>query len=471
MRRSMAIIIALAVFGCAQAQDIPNLVTNPGFEEIEAGQPVGWELSGSAGLDNAQFYAGAMGLQMRHDERMTSRATATIKAGSREYLLLAWVRTDGVEGTGARLRVLTAGDTLVAQSEPVTGTEGWRRVSVSFNPGGVNQATIELSLTDATGTAWFDDVIVGTRAELAQLLGEDEQQVERENIALGKPYTLSPPPSYQYCTDPGDEVQLTDGEYTVGYFWTQASTVGWYLYSPQVLVDLGSVQPIDGIVINCPGGGRAGVKFPATITYYVSDDGESFQEVAQLTPAGLLQDGSSWYTHKFLADDLNTRGRYVMIALEKDGSTVFSDELEVYSGDHDADAVRFTGEPVDRTEMAFAQYGITPRTYHLGEFPESPHVKWATPLSGGPDRPARGPRLRARAALLLLPRDRAWWADARADRAHAPRGRRDGRRWLPLGGDARGTARQDFRACARGHGADLRERAARLAGPDLAGLR
>lgn len=386
MRRSMAIMVALGLCACAFAQDVPNLVTNPGFEQIEAGRPVGWELTGSVDLDNAQFYAGAMGLRMRHDERATSRASTTVKAGSREYLLLAWVRTEGVEGVGARLRVLTAGETLVAQSEPITGTGGWRRVSLSFNPGGVNEATIELSLADATGAAWFDNVIVGPRAEVAPLLADDEQQAQRENIALGKPYTLSPPPSYEYCTDPGDEVQLTDGEYTVGYFWTQASTVGWYLYSPQILVDLGQVYPIDGIMINCPGGGRAGVKFPATVTYYVSDDGERFHEVARLTPAGLVQDGSSWYTHRFLADDLNTRGRYVLIALEKDGSTVFADELEVYPGDHDPAAVTFAGEPVSRIEMAFAQYGITPRTYHLGEFPESPHVRWATPLSGGPVR-------------------------------------------------------------------------------------
>ena len=80
----------------------------------------------------------------------------------------------------------------------------------------------------------------------------------RENLALGKAYQLSPPPSYQYCTDADDDKQLTDGTYTAGYFWTQKSTVGWYLYSPQITVDLGRPEPIDGIMINCPGGGAAG---------------------------------------------------------------------------------------------------------------------------------------------------------------------------------------------------------------------
>ncbi len=385
MRRAILIIAILAALcGRGGAQELPNLVANPGFEQIEAGQPVGWELSGSVDLDNAQFYAGAMGLRMRHDDVATSTAREAVKAGSREYLLLAWVRVDDVAGTGARVRVFGPDETLVAQTEPMTGTEGWRRISLAFNPGGVNKATVELALENATGTVWFDDVVVAQASELRPLLQEASEEPGRENIALGRPYVLSPPPSYRYCTDPGDATQLTDGEYTVGYFWTQESTVGWYLYSPQIIVDLGQVHAIDGIMINCPGGGVAGVKFPNTVIYLVSDDGEHFHEVARLSPAGLRQDGSAWYTHRFLADDLNTRGRYVMILLEKAGSTVFADEIEVYPGDHDPRAVSFAGEPVSRTELAFRQYGITPESYRPGHFPETPHVKWAKPLAGGP---------------------------------------------------------------------------------------
>ncbi len=381
----MTALLGVALVGVL-AQEPPNLVANPGFEEIEGGAPVAWELAGAASLDDAQFYAGAMGLRMSHDQAATSTARQAIAAGSREYLLLAWVRLEDVAGEGARIRVLGPDDTLVAQTQPLTGTEGWRRVRLGFNPGGVNQATVELSLRDATGSAWFDDVLVGPADEVRATLTEAEADAGRENIALGRPYTLSPPPSYQYCTDPGDLTQLTDGEYTVGYFWTQPSTVGWYLYSPQIIVDLGEVRAIDGIMINCPGGGRAGVKFPQSVTYLVSDDGEVFHRVAQLRPAGLRQDGTSWYTHKFLADDLNTRGRYVMIVLDKAGSTVFADELEIYAGDHDPDAVTFTTPAVSRTDMAFAQYGITPETYRPGEFPESPHIEWAKPLAGGPVR-------------------------------------------------------------------------------------
>jgi len=229
----------------------------------------------------------------------------------------------------------------------------------------------------------------GTTLFLAQALGQPlGQQVPegltRHNLALGKPYQLSPPPSYQYCTDPDDDKQLTDGEYTKGYFWTQKSTVGWYLYSPQITVDLGQPEPIDGIMINCPGGGTAGVKFPEEITFLVSDDNELFHEVARLTPRGLKQDGKNWYTHKFLADALKTRGRYVMIRLDKSGSTVFADEIEIYRGRHDPSTVTFAGEARSRKAMAFAQYGVTPDSYRRGHFPEWPHIKWATPRADGP---------------------------------------------------------------------------------------
>ena len=368
----------------AEAIAAVNLVQNAGFEQVEAGKPTGWGLTGVTDLDNAQFMAGAMGLRVRHDQRTTSTAKQTVRCGEREYLAVVWVRTEGVEGAGARVRLLGPAGQRIADCGPVVGETAWHRIEVRFNPGNIGAVTVELSLADAAGSAWFDDVVIAEARKLTPLLEEAANSHTRENLALGKRYDLSPPPSYQYCTDPEDDRQLTDGAYTVGYFWTQKSTVGWYLYSPQVTVDLGRPEPIDGIMINCPGGGAAGVKFPNEITFLVSDDNEAFHEVARLTPRGLKQDGKNWYTHRFLADGLSTRGRYVMIRLDKAGSTVFADEIEIYRGDHDPAGVRFAGDPKSREAMAFAQYGITPDSYKRGHFPEWPHVKWATPLAGGP---------------------------------------------------------------------------------------
>ena len=67
------------------------------------------------------------------------------------------------------------------------------------------------------------------------------------NLALGRPYTVFPAPNYALCHDEGDVLQLTDGEYVTGYFWTQKGTVGWQNSKPVIItIDLGQDQPIAG---------------------------------------------------------------------------------------------------------------------------------------------------------------------------------------------------------------------------------
>jgi hypothetical protein len=390
MSRSSRLLILAGLLACAlaPAQDVPNLVRNPGFEEQAAGKSVAWVLGGNASLDNAQFYSGAMGLAFVHADVGSSNARQTIVVEAKDYLALAWVRLEQVNGMGAILRVVDQKGQPLGTSKPLSGDSGWQRIVLPFKPTAAGNVNVEVALLQAKGKAWFDDVLVGDAAAVQALLAAGGAALQpapgRDNIALGKPYELSPPPSYEHCSDPGDVTQLTDGQYTVGYFWTQKSTVGWYLYDPQITVDLGQVQPISGIMINVPGGGVAGVQFPAEVTYLVSDDNVSFREVARLTPRGLKQDGKQWYTHKFLADDLQTRGRYVMIRLAKTGSTVFTDEIEIYKGDFDPAGVRFATAGQSRLEMSYGQYSLTPDTYTRGHFPETPHVKWAIPLAAGP---------------------------------------------------------------------------------------
>ena len=386
-------LVCLALWGAwpavwAQAADGSlagiNLVRNFSFEKVEKGKPVAWTCVGSAKVDKAEHYAGGTSLLLRRAEKGTTTATQVLRGGERQYLLLAWVKTKGVSGSGARVTVRGPDGRRLAESTPVTGTAPWQCLSLGFNPGNLGRVTIEVSLADAVGSAWFDAVIMVPIEKAPQIPKRFLPRHPPENIALGKPCTLLPSPTYKYCTDPGDNRQLTDGVYTTGYFWTQTSSVGWYLYSPRITLDLGAVQPIDGIMIHVPGGGAAGVKFPADITFLVSDDNKTFHEVARLTPRGLVQDGKNWYGHRFEADGLKTRGRYVMVRLDKAGSTCFADEIEVYKGKHDPRAVVFRTPPLNRADMAFAQFGITPATYTAGHFPVWPHVAWAKPLAGGP---------------------------------------------------------------------------------------
>src|SRR3990172_3350764 len=83
----------------------------------------------------------------------------------------------------------------------------------------------------------------------------------QENIALHKPYTLSPLSHWWGITaDAGDATQLTDGMYTVGYLWAENTTVGWdgAKEGVAITIDLGKVEPIKGISFSTAAGKEGG---------------------------------------------------------------------------------------------------------------------------------------------------------------------------------------------------------------------
>src|SRR5439155_1167983 len=81
-------------------------------------------------------------------------------------------------------------------------------------------------------------------------------------------------PNYPLTSDGGDEVQLTDGAYSVGTpLWTRATSVGWVNAAPvTIVIDLGSIQPIAGVSFSTAAG-TAGVLWPRSIFVMVSGDG------------------------------------------------------------------------------------------------------------------------------------------------------------------------------------------------------
>jgi len=156
------------------------------------------------------------------------------------------------------------------------------------------------------------------------------------NLALGRPYTMSPRPSYRYCTDPGDATQLTDGVRTEGYFWTQKTTVGWGGGAPAfITVDLGQVRPIGGASFRTAAG-VAGVEWPASLSIFTSDDGKRWfaaGDLAELSDTGTPPPMGKHATHVFRTGKLRTRGRFVQFACAPTGPYLFVDEIEVFEGD------------------------------------------------------------------------------------------------------------------------------------------
>ncbi len=174
----------------------------------------------------------------------------------------------------------------------------------------------------------------GPETRTSDLQGQTEGG-HLENIARGRPVRYSTPPDYRHCTDPGDDRQLTDGQYVSGYFWTQRGTVGWTRARPVIItLDLGRVEPIRGVSFSTAAG-TAGVFWPQAIYVLASDDGERWLEAGDLVDLSRVNGeppASGYAVHRFRTEAIQVSGRYVAFIL----STAvygFVDEIEVYRGD------------------------------------------------------------------------------------------------------------------------------------------
>ncbi len=183
-----------------------------------------------------------------------------------------------------------------------------------------------------------------------------------DNLALSKKYTLSPKPNYRYCTEAGDQTQLTDGAHSQGYFWTQPSTVGWRSdRSISITIDLGAVEPIAGLSYNTAAG-KAGVDWPLYILILVSDDGEAYSLAGELVAldaerGGLPEEG--YRVHPYWTDQLETRGRYVKLIVNSSGSFIFADEIEVYRGAESLLREPFVGEVIVDVDLFLQGFELT----------------------------------------------------------------------------------------------------------------
>jgi hypothetical protein len=154
-----------------------------------------------------------------------------------------------------------------------------------------------------------------------------------ENIARGKTYKFSPDPNYPLCADPNDIIQLTDGIFTSGYFWTQTATVGWQNKRPVIItIDLGKIEPILGVSYSTAAG-VAGVTWPDSVDILVSDDGIHYFTVGDLITLSNKRDlppVNGYAVHRYWIDSLRTHGRYVQLVIDPGGPFCFVDEIEIY---------------------------------------------------------------------------------------------------------------------------------------------
>lgn len=205
-----------------------------------------------------------------------------------------------------------------------------------------------------------------------------------ENLAAGKPAKFSRTPTYGLTTGESDTADLTDGKLSAcgdDKIWFARAAVGWYgsdgaTEGVNILLDLGSVQPIGKVVARfLAGGEQRSLWSPSEIKVVVSENGKDFYEVASLTklqPAERSQ--ADWkttywlpetgraYTYPF-AFPLKTKGRYVGLRVTAPTDSLFSDEMAVIKGDFPLDGIGYAEE----SKIDFITEGIIfqPRKNYL----------------------------------------------------------------------------------------------------------
>ncbi|MEA3403731.1 MAG: DUF4855 domain-containing protein [Armatimonadota bacterium] len=147
-------------------------------------------------------------------------------------------------------------------AEPGGDGEGWARIGIPT----VRGREVRFELTGGPSVVW------------------DELQLRRApNLALDKPYDLSPAFPAKYPDTGGSE--LTDGVLTEEGF-SDGRTVGWYGQSADrtVLIDLGEPRRVSAVRAHAEGGGYAAVFFPEMMESWGSLDGETWSLLSTAEP-------------------------------------------------------------------------------------------------------------------------------------------------------------------------------------------
>lgn len=169
-RLATGLVVALLLLAAAPqarcAEEEPNLVTNPSFEEGNAG----WTLPATYTVVDDVAHSGKRSLRVVNtdpDRYLLASQPLKLKPGMM-YRFSAWVRAQGVQGndTGATICVEWYGEKgFIGGTYPggIKGDRDWYRIEAVTPP--IPEAATRCQVTlylrkKMTGTAWFDDVSV-----------------------------------------------------------------------------------------------------------------------------------------------------------------------------------------------------------------------------------------------------------------------------------------------------------------------
>ena len=355
---------------CPPLQAAPDAIANPDFAEADAAGatvPTGWDVPTGSAWQRVAGGGPEGGAAMRW--QADARADGPVRqqpdflTPDAEYRIEALVRSNGALLPTIRVIDLPEqAELTIASARPETE---WQRIAASFR---TLSADVEVQVwadpAHVRGEVAGPGEVAVAEVTLAQV--DDQAEVVLpdlgENIALGRPYTMTPAPRYGYTVDEGDVTQLTDGEYSEGHFWTRPTTVGWSGTSLKyVTIDLGEDRPIRGVSFNTAAG-VAFVNWPASILMYVSLDGNLWHPVGDLMRMYLadhtLPPYGEYAVRPIFTGDLQTHGRYLQLAIEPTGPYLFCDETEVFRGEDAWLAQAYDTEPLEDVQTHLEQMRV-----------------------------------------------------------------------------------------------------------------
>ena len=162
---------SLAVSGAGQMKPAgANIIVNPSFEDMDGALPKGWFQATHQGrgvfeIDAAAAHSGGRSAKISSAEGgdLSWSTVVPVKPYSK-YRLSGWIKTLDVKPLGrARGALFNVQGFDPLQTRPFVGTQGWTRVELVLD----TEANDALQINGlfggwgrATGTAWFDDVVL-----------------------------------------------------------------------------------------------------------------------------------------------------------------------------------------------------------------------------------------------------------------------------------------------------------------------
>ncbi len=194
------VLSGLLLAAALSAAEDENWLANPGFEEAAGAAPAGWSLGmegrgeGEAVWQEGEAHAGSRCLRVRlttaGDYYMGRQHLSQAVQPGRLHQIRGWYRSDAemvahpcVYNVGADGKVISAWES------PLPLARVWTPFQFTWTPPpGTERFELQLRAQAGPGTAWFDDVMVGSavhlEAERRERLAEATQRIAKGALAL-----------------------------------------------------------------------------------------------------------------------------------------------------------------------------------------------------------------------------------------------------------------------------------------------